>query len=483
MKKSIWQNKILTYIIVALQLISSVAFLYLVYRYLPTTYLIVAIVVLALILIGLALMSNSKKGTKKQPIAKILSLLISICLFIASFYIYRTNAAIDSMTSVDYEIDTISVIVMDESSIETINDLEGVNLGVNPNVQADNIDNALVQLQEVVAYELVEIESFEELANDLYDGSVDAIMISEASRSVMEVFQEGFSEETRVITQFEYKENIEGSVIDITDEEGESTSVTLLEAVDVTTETFNVFISGIDTYGSIGTRSRSDVNMLVTVNPQTKQILLTSIPRDYYVELGTIGAMDKLTHAGNFGINESVATVAKLFNVNINYYLRVNFTSVVQIIDALGGVDVYSDTALYDSIQEGMNHMDGQTALAFARERYAYASGDNHRVQNQQAVFEAVLNKCMSSAIISNFSSFLSAIDGTFQTNMSSDEINDLVAMQLSTMSSWTITKQQVTGTGSTSTTTYSMPGSALYVMLPDESSVESCRSVILSLY
>lgn len=476
------KSKFITISIILLQLISSCALLYLVYRYLTTNlFLIIGIVLLALLVL-LGMISNSKKGSKRY-IAKVLSIILSICMIIACIPLYQANKTIDEMTGVNYEIGTISVIVLKDSEIQSLNDLEGKIIGINPLVETENIDNALIQLKEEVSYNLEKYESFETLISKLYDGSCDAIMICESSRSVAESFRYNFTNETRVVSNYTFKEDIVGSVIEVEDEKGNTNSIQLLQPVDVTKETFNVFISGIDTSGPIGTRSRSDVNMIATVNPKTKQILLTSIPRDAYCVLGTIGQLDKLTHAGNFGINESVATVAKLFNINIHYYLRVNFTSVVQIIDAVGGVDVYSDQELFGKIQIGMNHMDGNTALMFARERYSYSTGDAHRVQNQQAVFEALINKCVSPAIISNFTSFLQAINGTFQTNMSSDQINALVQMQLGDMSRWNIHKQQMYGQGSTSTTTYSMPGSNLYVTIPIPDSVQACKQAIEALY
>lgn len=220
--------------------------------------------------------------------------------------------------------------------------------------------------------------------------------------------------------------------------------------------------------------------MIVTVNPQSKKILMTSIPRDYYVTLANKGKKDKLTHAGLAGVENSVKTLENFLDIDINYYARVNFTSLIQMVDALGGIEVYSDQDIPKlGIHKGINQMDGKKALSFSRERYSYKSGDNHRVQNQQKVLEAMLNKMMSPAIITNYSSILDHIDGCFETNMTSDEITSLIKMQLSDKSSWDIQQIQLQGHGAMLTGGAYMPGNRLYYMIPDEDSVSQCVAQI----
>ena len=254
--------------------------------------------------------------------------------------------------------------------------------------------------------------------------------------------------------------------------------------VDVTKDSFNVYISGIDTSGPIGNISRTDVNMIMTVNPNTKTILLTSIPRDYYVELATKGQMDKLTHSGLYGIDETTKTVENLFGIDINYYAKVNFTTVVKLVDVLGGITVNSDYAFTSRVGgynfvAGPNQLNGEQALAFARERYSFTSGDNQRVKNQQAVIAAIINKVTgSSAILTKYNSILNSVEDNLQTSMSQKDITSLVKMQLGDMSGWNINQQSVTGTGK-STPVYSMPNSYVYVMEPDMSTVESATTAI----
>ena len=248
------------------------------------------------------------------------------------------------------------------------------------------------------------------------------------------------------------------------------------KAVKVTEQPFNIFVSGIDTTGKISNVSRSDVNMIVSVNPNTNKILLTSIPRDYYVQLhGTTGLKDKLTHAGIYGVNKSITTLEDLFKIDINYYVRVNFTTLTKLVDNIGGIDVYSDVY----VRKGNNHFNGRQALAFSRERYAYQEGDRHRVKNQQDVFTAIFKKISSSqTLISKYDSILGTLDQSFQTNMSQRDIKKLVKRQLDKMPSWTIENQSVNGTDS-SAETYSYAGQKLYVMIPDIKTVETASARI----
>ena len=251
----------------------------------------------------------------------------------------------------------------------------------------------------------------------------------------------------------------------------------------MTKEPFTVYITGIDTYGPISTSSRSDVNILATVNPETKQILLTSTPRDYYVEFPgvTNGQLDKLTHAGIYGVDCSMDTLEQLYGINIDYYVKVNFTSVIKIVDQLGGINVYSE---YDftsidgyHYQQGYNELNGEEALSFARERKAFADGDNQRGKNQQAVITALLQKAISPAILTNYAGLLGSLDGNMETNMSMDDITELIKMQLGDGSSWEVISQSVVGSNSQDYC-YSLANSA-YVMIPDQASVDAAKAKI----
>ena len=263
------------------------------------------------------------------------------------------------------------------------------------------------------------------------------------------------------------------------------------EANKITKEPFVIYLSGVDTRGELTENARSDVNILAAVNPVTKRVALVNTPRDYYVDLAGTDSKDKLTHAGLYGVETSMATLGNLYGVNVDHYIRINFAGFISIIDALGGVDVYSDQAFtsvgspgyYDptTFVEGWNHLDGKAALAFARERHAFASGDIQRGINQMKVIDAMLNKIKSPALLMGFSKIIDAAADCFVTSFSKDQISALVRMQLSDFAEWDIESYTVTGTSSSSTKCYSAKGQKLYVMKPDDSSVSKAREMIAS--
>ena len=263
------------------------------------------------------------------------------------------------------------------------------------------------------------------------------------------------------------------------------------EANKITKEPFVVYLSGVDNRGELTEKARSDVNILAVVNPTTKQAALINTPRDYYVDLAGTDSKDKLTHAGLYGVETSMATLGKLYGVDVEHYLRINFAGFINIIDAIGGVDVYSDQAFtsvgspgyYDptTFAEGWNHLDGKSALAFARERHAFKTGDIQRGINQMKVIDAMMNKIKSPTVLMNFSKLMDAVSDCFVTSLSQEQISALVRMQLASLSDWDIQSYAVTGTSGKSSQCYSAKGQSLYVMKPDENSVNQAKELIAS--
>ena len=261
------------------------------------------------------------------------------------------------------------------------------------------------------------------------------------------------------------------------------------EANKITKEPFVLYLSGVDTRGDLTEKARSDVNIIAAVNPVTKQVVLINTPRDYYVDLAGTNSKDKLTHAGLYGVQTSMDTLGNLYGVNVEHYIRINFAGFIDIVDALGGVDVYSDQAFtsvgspgyYDptTFVEGWNHLDGKAALAFARERHAFKTGDVQRGINQMKVIDAMLNKIKSPALLMGFSKIMDAAADCFVTSFSQDQISALVRMQLSDFAEWNIERYTVTGTSGSSTKCYSAKGQKLYVMKPDEASVAKAKEMI----
>ena len=263
------------------------------------------------------------------------------------------------------------------------------------------------------------------------------------------------------------------------------------EANKITKEPFVIYLSGVDTRGELTENARSDVNILAAVNPVTKRVALINTPRDYYVDLAGTESKDKLTHAGLYGVETSMETLGNLYGIQVDHYIRINFAGFINIIDALGGVDVYSDQAFtsvgspgyYDptTFVEGWNHLDGKAALAFARERHAFATGDIQRGINQMKVIDAMLNKIKSPALLMGFSKIMDAAADCFVTSFSQDQISALVRMQLGDLAAWDIESYTVTGSSGSSTKCYSAKGQKLYVMKPDESSVNKAKEMIAS--
>lgn len=478
-KKESIVSKIVSWkVILGIQAVASILLIILVFKLnaLPLTYTMVLVGIVGLLFVFLfLLMKPSKKinkGKIRNIIGKIFSLLLTVFLMIASLYIAQGNSVLDAISNANLQTTRISVVVMKDSDFNKLSDLDNKTIEINKN-DSDNLTNIeqviSILEEENSSIKFESVTDYIKMADDLYNKDTDAILINEANYSMLEEEHETFTNDTKVIWSY-----------DIITEVGD-----ISKNVDVDSQLFTIYISGIDTTGPVSTVSRSDVNMLVTVNPKTKQILMTSIPRDYYVTLANKGSKDKLTHAGLGGVENSVKTIENFMDIDINYYARVNFTSLIEMVDALGGIDVYSDKTFTPytnssiTIHQGMNHMDGKTALAFARERYTYAEGDNHRVQNQQEVLKAMIEKAMSPSIITNYTSVLSSIEGSFETNMTSNEITDLIKMQLNDMASWDIQQIQLSGSGKLMTGGAYMPNNRLYYMIPDENSIAECSSII----
>lgn len=435
---------------------------------LPMKYLIPMIICLILFSILLWWMQFGKQINKTNRImGKILIVVCSIILVFANLYVLKTQHTLGSIAGENIETDAMSIIVLKDSSVNEIQDLKEGSFGAYEAPDQENIEATKKDLHEVlkttIQYESK--DSYNDLAKSLYDKEVDAIILNEAYRGLFENQYPTFDEDTKVI----YQHKIEKETADIS------------KNVNVATTPFNIYITGIDTYGPVSTKSRSDVNMIATVNPVTKRIVLTSIPRDYYVaQTCQANQKDKLTHTGIFGAECTVSTMENFFGIDINYYARVNFTSLISMVDALGGITVNNPNTFSAggfSFNAGDIQLNGAQALAFSRERYSFAAGDRERGKNQMRVITGMINKAISPSIIKNYTSILDAISGSFQTNMEQDEISALIKMQLNDMSGWEIIQQSVDGSGGTDWTPAN--GFNAYVMYPDMTTVDAAIAQI----
>ena len=427
--------------------------------FIPLKY-IVALIVLCLFLLAYEVFSQMTD--KIYIVGRVLCALICFFYIGGGYYCVNTYSAIDEMAGQQVKVDEISCIVLKDDPAQSIYDTKDYTFGILAANDRENTNKALAEVQAAIGKEpaTIEYQDNDTLIDALYAKDVNVIVINEANRSPIEEYYKTFSDDTRVLNTHKVETIIQ---------EDEKLD-------DITKTPFNVYLSGIDVYGSIKTTSRSDVNVIVTVNPNTKQILLTSTPRDYYVPLTVSnGIPDKLTHAGIHGVDCSIGTLENLYGIDIDYYVRVNFTSVRKIVDLLGCVKVYSD---YDftsdwgpSFKKGYNQVNGKQALAFCRERHHFANGDYQRGRDHQHMIEAILNKAMSPDILPNYADLLKTASKNFQTNMSTKEITALAKMQLNDMSQWTIKYANAAGQGA-SKTTYSYQSRKLYVCVPDYNSV-----------
>ena len=403
------------------------------------------------------------KGWKRRFFGTILSFLTFIVMSIVIFYSFNTLDFLNKITGKEYNTKNYSVIVLKNSQYEKLKELKDEDVGIVSNEDSIGIEEVKNYLNKKVKANYKSYEDSADLLEAFLKEDVEAILIEDAEKKILEEEHEDFLEKEKVIYTFS---------IDIKIEDG------LAKEVDISKKPFNIFISGIDTYGKITSVSRSDVNMLISVNPLTHKILFTSIPRDYYVKLNSINTTykDKLTHAGIHGIDKSVKTVEDLLETDVHYYAKVNFTSLVSVVDELGGIEVETDeafrayyvedTVINYSFKKGTNKLNGRQALAYARERKSLKTGDVARTKHQQQILEAIIKKVLSKNIITKYDDLLKALEGKFVTNIGTKNITKLVRAQIQSMPSWKIEKYTLEGTGAMNYT-YSYKKAKSYVMVP----------------
>ena len=425
-------------------------------------YIALAIVgVLSLIIFPTLYFRSFKKSRK--IIALVLSIILMCGYGYAMINISDTASFFSKVTNVQTQTENYYVIVRKDSDLKEIDDIKGTKVATYLTNEV-NYSNAKGQLtsKENVTYDM--ISTLSKLGSGLLNKDYDTVFVSESHYKTICDKQSSFKSKTRIIYTIKVK----------------IASSDLSKNVDVTKQSFNIYISGLDTSGKITTASRSDVNMIVTINPKTHTILLTSIPRDYEIKLTSKNnAVDKLTHTGIYGIGETIKSVEKLTGLDMNYYIKVNYSTVKKFINAIDGIDVTSDytftthgQAAYYTFYEGKNHLDGAQALAFARERKSFASGDVQRNKDQAKIVEAIIKKASSSTtIMTKYSSILNACKNYMEVNMTSNEIKSLVKMQLSNKYKWTIKKQNMVGNGVTEQC-YSSGDYYVYVMQPTKEQI-----------
>ena len=431
--------------------------------------IIITIGLLVVLAISIFLQKTKKSPLVTTSVLVIFSLVSLVGIFGFKQMIDITNRM--NQTAAFSEVE-MSIVVPKDSDIKDVSQLTSVQAPTK--VDKNNIDTLMSALKKdkKVDLNVEDVASYQEAYDNLKSGKSKAMVLSGSYASLLESVDSNYASNLKTIYTYKIKKKNNNS------------------AKQVDSKVFNIYISGIDTYGSISTVSRSDVNIIMTVNMNTHKILLTTTPRDAYVKIPDGGAdqYDKLTHAGIYGVETSEKTLENLYGISIDYYARINFTSFLKLIDQLGGVTVHNDqafTSLHGKFDfpVGDIQMNSEQALGFVRERYSLDGGDNDRGKNQEKVISAIVNKLASLDSVSNFTSIVNNLQDSVQTNMSLDTINALANTQLDSGSKFTVTSQAVTGTGSTGQlTSYAMPNSSLYMMKLDDSSVESASQAIKNL-
>lgn len=442
---------------------------------LPAIYIVVLIVLLLAIDIGLfVLMTNRKRRVSQFYIGALLSLVLMVLLLPASYMLSDAGSALRSLAKMGAQWEKYDVVAMKDSSYESIGDIRGKTVYVLDNDAKMNVEarEKLVTKAEVTVVN--EDKDVLTLGYRIFDAKErthdELILISDSQYGLLCDEIDHFKKNTKVI----YSQKIM------------KRSDNYSSSVDVTRDPFNVYVTGIDVWGDINKVSRSDVNMIVTINPRTREILLTSIPRDSYVPLHSFGQLDKLTHSGIYGVDETLNTVTDWLGVDFDYYVKINFDMVVKLVNAMGGISVYSDRAFKSSISDfeyvkGKNRLSGKGALYFARERKSFEGSDEERIKNQQLVMEGIINKVTShKEILLNYSELLGIVSEYMTTNMSDKDMRKLVKLQLKDMDTkWSVRKVRVSGNG-VMRGTYSMGmGRELFVSIPRPGSVEHVQKAI----
>ncbi len=404
---------------------------------------------------------------KKRVFPALIVMVLIVVMMIGVVYEMNT---IDFLKKLGYHVATqnYSVVVLKTSNYNELNDLTDKNMGL-----LSNYNDAIRELEKMLIFQQHKYEDIDILKDALINKEVDGILVESSLLAIIREAKPDFDQAIKVIKTYDI----------------ETITRDIKKDVNIEKNAFNIYVSGIDTYGSIGSLARSDVNIVVTVNPKTQKIHITNIPRDYYVKLHSKnGYNDKLTHAGIYGIEESVATIEDLLDIDINYFVKVNFSSLIDIVDAIGPIEVYSDYAftsgIYDDnsesyeFSEGLNTLNGAQALAFSRERKSFIGGDRVRNENQEKVLEAIIKRALSPVILTKYSTLLDALSKSFVTNLAEEEITSFIKMQIDNSYDWQITNYVLDGTDATEFT-YTYSSEKLYVMEPSQYSVNKAKSLI----
>ena len=441
---------------------------------LPTKYLTLIYLGIGVIYLILTLLILPRKvKSKVKTVAAILFVILGCVSFLGIKYSDKTIKFLGSVTKKLEQTEEYKVMVLADSTLtkETIKDKK---IGIYKNDSYDDVVKTLKQdVKKTLDIVDPPYDDVVKMFDDLQSGKIDAVLINGTIEALLET-DEFKAMDLNLKEIFSIQVPVKGDTKEI------------VKVVDVTNTPFNIYIAGGDAYGSINKVMNTDVNMVVSIDVKNHKILLTSIPRDYYVVLPSKGenAYDKLTHAGYYGVGESIKAIENLLGIEINYYAKVNFSTIEKVVDAIGGIDIYNDRYVItndrtQTYQKGNIHLNGKRALWYARERSAYSDGDVHRVKNQQIVLDAIIKKMSSSkTLLANYTDILGAISKNFSTNLDENSIRKIVKYQADHMTGWTIESQNLVGYDAMGSC-YSMPKYNLYIMKQNPESVKTSSDKI----
>ena len=402
---------------------------------------------------------------KKAKIFNVIMLIVMNIVLVFSYMQFRTAIGLfdnlnSNATVSEY---TMNVVVLKNDKAEKLVDLKDATVAAPVSSDGENINKLMKEIRdkEKQSLNLTETKNYFSAYEQLTAGTARAMILNSSFEDLIANQHQDFKDKTKVIYSYKITKTVNA------------------KAKQNAGDTFNIYVSGIDTFGPVSSVSRSDVNIIMTVNKKTGKILLTTTPRDSYVKIADGGnnQYDKLTHAGLYGIDSSIHTLENLYGIKIDYYARLNFTSFLKLIDTVGGVDVYNDqtfTSLYGkyNFTQGMVHLDADKALGFVRERYSLTGGDNDRGKNQEKVIAAIIKKLTSKEGLSNYQSVIKELSQSIQTNMPLETAMGLANEQLSAGKDYNVTSQALTGTGSMNLPSYAMPEARLYMTQINEQSL-----------
>ncbi|HEM6591113.1 LCP family protein [Streptococcus suis] len=461
--------KLVNFALLGLYAITLCLFLVTMYRYNILDFRYLNYIV-TLLLVGVAVLTGLLMWRKKARVFTALLLVFSLVITSVGIYgmqeVVKFSTRLNSnSTFSEYE---MSILVPANSDITDVRQLTSILAPAE--YDQDNITALLDDISKMESTQLATSPTTSYLTayQSMLNGESQAMVFNGVFTNILENEDPDFSSKVKKIYSFKVTQTVETAT------------------EQVSGDSFNIYISGIDTYGPISSVSRSDVNIIMTVNRATHKILLTTTPRDSYVAIADGGQnqYDKLTHAGIYGVNASVHTLENLYGIDISNYIRLNFTSFLQLIDLVGGIDV-ENTQEFTSggynFPVGTVHLDAEQALIFVRERYSLANGDNDRGQNQEKVIAALIKKLSSPDNLANYQAILTGLEGSIQTDLSLETIMGLVNTQLESGTQFTVESQALTGTGRSDLSSYAMPGSQLYMMEINQDSLEQAKAAIQS--